>query len=156
LPLAQQWLDKNGVEPVKRQQFDAFLQANPAAANVQSEADKETLFEQFHAWAAGMNAQARIGPEVDTKKVQDRDHASQSKKQAAPLRHSPRRSQLARRLRSPLTEQGAMTECHRDLANQGACNRANEDGWNLFAVPTTPPGQGLSNLNQPPNRPSER
>ena len=61
LPLAQQWLDKNGVEPVKRQQFDAFLQANPAAANIQSEADKEALFQQFHAWAAGMNAQARIG-----------------------------------------------------------------------------------------------
>ena len=43
LPLAQQWLDKNGVEPVKRQQFDASLQANPAAANIQSEADKITF-----------------------------------------------------------------------------------------------------------------
>ena len=65
LPLAQQWLDKNGVEPVKRQHFDAFLQANPAAANVQSEADKEALFEQFHAWAAAMNAQAQAGPQVE-------------------------------------------------------------------------------------------
>ena len=86
LPLAQQWLDKNGVEPVKRH-FDAFLQANPAAANIQSEDDKEALFEQFHAWGAGMNAQARVGSEVGSKKVRDRDHASQSAKQAAPLRH---------------------------------------------------------------------
>src|SRR4249920_1412220 len=58
LPLAQQWLDKNGVEPVKRQQFDAFLNANPTAANIQSDADKEALFQRFHAWAAAMNAQA--------------------------------------------------------------------------------------------------
>jgi TRAP transporter TAXI family solute receptor len=83
LPLAQQWLDKNGVEPVKRQQFDAFLQAYPGAANVQSEADKEALFEQFSAWAAGMNAQAQGGPEVDPKQVRDPDHASQSTKAPA-------------------------------------------------------------------------
>jgi hypothetical protein len=38
LPLAQQWLDKHGVEPVKRR-FEAFLQENPAAANIESEAD---------------------------------------------------------------------------------------------------------------------
>ena len=156
LPLAQQWLDKNGVEPVKRQQFDAFLQANPAAANIQSEADKEALFEQFHAWAAGMNAQARIGPEEDSKKVQDRGHASQSAKQAAPLRHSPRRSHPERRVRGTLTEQGAVTECRRDLTDQGACNRANEEGWNPFAVPTAPPGQGLSNFDYPSSSPTER
>ena len=53
LPLAQQWLDKNGVEPVKRQQFDAFLQANPAAANVQSEADKESLFRAISCLGGG-------------------------------------------------------------------------------------------------------
>src|SRR6201988_2244791 len=41
LPIAQQWLDKHGVEPVRRQGFEAFLQENPAAANIQSEADKE-------------------------------------------------------------------------------------------------------------------
>src|SRR5215475_10071257 len=46
LPLAEQWLDKHGIEPIKRH-FDAFLQENPAAANVQSEADKEALFRQF-------------------------------------------------------------------------------------------------------------
>ena len=47
LPLAQQWLDQHGVEPVKRQRFEAFLQENPAVANIQSEADKEALFRQF-------------------------------------------------------------------------------------------------------------
>ena len=51
LPLAQQWLDKHGVEPLK-QRFEAFRQENPAAANIHSEADKEALFRQFHAWAA--------------------------------------------------------------------------------------------------------
>ena len=39
LPLAQQWLDKHGVEPLKRR-FEAFQQENPAAANIKSEADK--------------------------------------------------------------------------------------------------------------------
>ena len=70
LPLAQQWLDKNGVEPVKRR-FEAFLQENPAAANIQSEADKEALFKQFHAWEAGRNAQAKVDPQVGSKKVRD-------------------------------------------------------------------------------------
>src|ERR1700752_280625 len=58
LPLAQQWLDQHGVEPVKRR-FEAFLQENPTAANIQSEADKEALFQQFHAWEAARNAQAQ-------------------------------------------------------------------------------------------------
>ena len=52
LPFAQQWLDKHGLEPVKRQHFEAFLQENQAAAKIQSEADKEVLFRQFQAWAA--------------------------------------------------------------------------------------------------------
>src|SRR6202162_4028826 len=39
LPLAQQWLDQHGVEPVKRERFEVFLQENPAVANIQSEAD---------------------------------------------------------------------------------------------------------------------
>ena len=52
LPFAQQWLDKHGLEPVKRQHFEAFLQENQAAAKIQSEADKEALFRQFQAWAA--------------------------------------------------------------------------------------------------------
>ena len=44
LPLAQQWLDKHGVEPLKRR-FEAFQQENPAAANIKSEADKEVLLQ---------------------------------------------------------------------------------------------------------------
>jgi hypothetical protein len=91
LPLAQQWLDKHGVEPVKRQRFEAFLQENPATANIQSVADKEALFRQFQAWEAGRNARAQVGSQVGSKKVRDRDHASKSATQAAPPRHPPRR-----------------------------------------------------------------
>ena len=147
LPLAQQWLDKNGVEPVKRQQFDVFLQENPAAANIQSEADKEALFQQFHAWAAGMNAQAQAHSVVDSKKVRDRDHASRSATQAAPLRHSPRLSQPARRARGTLAEQSAVTECRRDFADPGACNRASEEAWWApfsGSTPSTGATQGIS------------
>ena len=84
LPLAQQWLDKHGVEPVKRQHFEAFLQENPAAANIQSEADKEALFRQFQAWEAGRNARAEVDSQVGSKKVRDRDHASQSGRPTRP------------------------------------------------------------------------
>ena len=131
LPLAQQWLDKHGVEPVKRR-FEAFLQENPAAANIQSEADKESLFRQFQTWEAGRNARAQMGSQVDSKKVQGRDHASQSATQAALPRHPPRRSHPARRALTTLTEQGAVTECEhhgyrRDRADPDACNRASEE-----------------------------
>ena len=51
LPVAQQWLDKHGIEPVTRQRFEAFLKQNPAGTKV-SDADKETLFKQFQAWDA--------------------------------------------------------------------------------------------------------
>src|SRR5690349_6921670 len=51
LPVAQQWLDSHGVEPVARQRFGAFLRQSPSAAKV-SDADKETLFKQFQAWDA--------------------------------------------------------------------------------------------------------
>ena len=98
------------------------------AANVQSEADKEALFQQFHAWAAGMNAQAQAGSQVDSKKVRDRDHASRSATQAAPLRTRPR-SQPAKRARGTSAEQSAVTECRRDFADPGACNRASEEAW---------------------------
>jgi TRAP transporter TAXI family solute receptor len=152
LPLAQQWLDKHGVEPVKRR-FEAFLQENPAAANIQSEADKETLFRQFQAWEAGRNAQAQVGPQVGSKKVRDRDQASAT--QAAPRRHPPRRSQPARRTIGTLTEQGAATGCghHGYRGDPNACNRASEEVWgNWFSGPTPPPGvtQGIST----PDRPS--
>jgi len=105
LPLAQQWLDKHGVEPVKRERFETFLRESPALANVQ--ADKEALFRQFQAWAAERNAQAQVDSQVGSKKVRDRDHASQSATQAAPPRHSPRRSHPARPTLGTLTEQGA-------------------------------------------------
>jgi len=150
LPLAQQWLDKHGVEPVKRR-FEAFLQENPAAANIQSEADKESLFRQFQTWEAGRNARAQM----DSKKVRDRDHASQSATQAPP-RHPPR-SHPARPALSTLTEQGAVTECEhhghrRDHADQNACNQGSEEAWrNPFPGATPLPGatQGISTTDHP-------
>jgi len=149
LPLAQQWLDKHGVEPVKRQRFEAFLQENPAVAKIQSEADTETLFRQFQAWAE-RNAQAQMGTQGDSKKVRDRDHAK-SATQAAPPRHPPRRSHPARPALSTLTEQGAVTECEhhgdrRDRADPNACNRASEEAWrNPFPGAT----QGISTTDHP-------
>lgn len=62
LPVAQQWLDQHGVEPVARQRFEAFLKQSPAGAKVKSEADKEALFRQFQAWEAENNARAQAVP----------------------------------------------------------------------------------------------
>jgi TRAP transporter TAXI family solute receptor len=144
LPLAQQWLDKHGIEPVKRQRFEAFLQENPAAANIQSEADKEVLFRQFQAW----DARAQVG----SKKVRDRD-VSQSATQAATPRHPPRRSHASRRALGTLTGQGAVTECdRRDRTDPDACNRANQGAWqNPFFGATPPSGatQGISTTDRP-------
>jgi hypothetical protein len=42
LPLAQQWLDKHGVEPIKRR-FEAFQQENPTAANIKSVGQGSTI-----------------------------------------------------------------------------------------------------------------
>jgi TRAP transporter TAXI family solute receptor len=151
LPLAQEWLDKHGVEPVKRR-FEAFLLENPAAANIQSEADKEALFRQFHAWEAARNAQAQAGSQVDSKKVRDRDHASQSATQAASsLRHSSRRSHPARRTLGTLAKQGAVTECRRDRADPDACKRASEEAWWNPSGATPPQGttQGISTSDHP-------
>ena len=121
LPLAQQWLDKHGVEPIKRR-FEAFQQENPAAANIQSEADKEALFRQFQAWDAraqlAWDARAQMGSEVDSNKVRDGD---QSATQAAP----PRRSHLARRALGRLIEQGAVTEAFQQ-ENPAAANIKSE------------------------------
>jgi len=154
LPLAQQWLDKHGVVPIKRR-FEAFQQENPAAANIQSEADKESLFRQFQAWAE-RNAQAQMGTQVGSKKARDRDHASQSATQAAPPRHPPRRSHPARPALSTLTEQGAVTECEhgyrRDRADPDACNRPSEEAWRNPFPGTTPPSgatQGISTTDHP-------
>ena len=170
LPLAQQWLDQHGVQPVKRQHFEAFLQENPAVANIQSEADKEALFRRFQAWeeseadkeglfrrfqawaeAEGGNARAQMGAQVDSKKVQDGDHASQPATQAVPPRHPPHRSHPARRALGALIEQGAVTECerqahHRDSADPDVCNRASDGAWpNPFPGAT----QGISTTDDP-------
>jgi TRAP transporter TAXI family solute receptor len=161
LPLAQQWLDKHGVEPVKRERFEVFLQENPAVANIQSEADKEALFRQFHASEEGRNARAQVGSQVDSqedsKKVRDGDHASESATQAAPPRHPLRRSHPARRVVGSLIEQGALTECehqghYRDRADPDVCNRASEGAWrNPFPGAAPPPGatQGISTTDYP-------
>ena len=61
LPAAQQWLDRNNLQPVAaRDRFDSFLQQNPAAAaKSQSDTDKEALFRQFQAWEAERNTRAQ-------------------------------------------------------------------------------------------------
>jgi TRAP transporter TAXI family solute receptor len=167
LPLAQQWLDQHGVEPVK-QRFEAFLQENPAAANIQSEADREALFRQFQAredkealfrrfqnWEDARNARAQMDSEIDSKKVQDRRHAFQAAMPAAP-RH-PRHRSHSRRALGRLIEHGAVTECehqgHRlDRADPGVCNRASEETWrNPFLGATPPPGttQGILTTDDP-------
>jgi TRAP transporter TAXI family solute receptor len=61
LPVAQQWLDSHGVEPVARQRFEQFLKQSPVAAKVQTEADKDALFKQFQAWEAE-NSGREAGP----------------------------------------------------------------------------------------------
>ena len=178
LPLAQQWLDKHGVEPLKRR-FEAFQQENPAAANIKSEADKEAPLlkseadkeaplRQFQAWDAraqfqawdaraqfqAWDARSQMGSEVDSDKVRDRD---QSATQAAPPRDPPRRSHLARRALGRLIAQGAVTGCehqghHPDRADPDGCNRASEEAWgNPFPSATLPPGatQGISTTDHP-------
>ena len=99
LPLAQQWLLKHGIEPVRQKRFEAFLQEeDPAAA--QSESDTKTLFRQFQAWDAEQKARAHINaPEGKTQegaqegKIRNRDHVYRSATHAAPPRRPPRRSQ---------------------------------------------------------------
>jgi hypothetical protein len=60
LPVAEQWLKSHNVEAVSRARFDEFLKQSPAtAANVKSDADKETLFRQFQAWEAERGARAQ-------------------------------------------------------------------------------------------------
>ncbi|MFQ3453530.1 TAXI family TRAP transporter solute-binding subunit [Bradyrhizobium sp. UFLA01-814] len=60
LPVAQQWLDRHGVEAAKRTRFDEFLKQSPAATRLQSDADKEVLFKQFRAWEAENNSRAQL------------------------------------------------------------------------------------------------
>ena len=154
LPLAQQWLDKHGIEPVRRQRFEAFLLENPAAANIQSEGDKEALFRKFDAWEAGRNAQAQDNSQEGSSKVRDRDHASQSATRTVPPRHPPRRSQVTRRVPGTPTGQGAVTECGNwlDRGDPDACNRASEEAWrnpSPAAIPPSGATQGVSTTDHP-------
>jgi len=129
LPLAQQWLVKHGLEPVKRERFEAFLQENPAAANVQSEAGKEALFRQFQAWDAARNARAEVGSQ--TEKSRDSDHTFQSAIHAVPGRGH-RQVHRARTALDTSSEQGAAVGCERNSrgrADPDACHRASEDAW---------------------------
>ncbi len=68
-PAARQWLDQHGIQPVARDRFEEFIKS-PAAAKVQPDADKETLFRQFQAWEAEKNAraQAQVRPEKPERK----------------------------------------------------------------------------------------
>jgi len=61
LPYAQQWLDRNNVQPVARGKFDDFMKQNPVAAakGAQSEADRDALFKQFQAWQADQAGKER-------------------------------------------------------------------------------------------------
>jgi TRAP transporter TAXI family solute receptor len=151
LPLAQQWLDKHGVEPLK-QRFEAFLQENPAAADIQSEANRETLFRQFQASEAARNARAQVDPHEGLERVRDRDHVSQSATRAAASRHSSGRLHLARRARGSLTGQGAATECE-SYGYPVACNRAGQEAW---SDPFSGATQGFSPFDHPSGGFSER
>jgi TRAP transporter TAXI family solute receptor len=62
LPAAQQWLDKNNIQPVARSKFEEFLRQNPAAKAMPSGADRDELFRQYQAWQAEQNARAQAGP----------------------------------------------------------------------------------------------
>jgi TRAP transporter TAXI family solute receptor len=65
LPYAQQWLEKNNIQPVARSKFDEFLQANPQAAkSAQSETDRDALFRQFQAWQADQTARENARAQV--------------------------------------------------------------------------------------------
>jgi hypothetical protein len=144
LPLAQQWLVKHGLEPAKRERFEAFLQENPAAANVQAVTDKEALFRQFEAWDAARNARAEMGPQ--TEKSRDRDHTfQQAVPKHRPHRHAPRASTAL----DTSSEQGTAVECARNArrgrTDPDACRRASEDAW-WKPFPGSP--QGYSTTDQ--------
>jgi TRAP transporter TAXI family solute receptor len=137
LPLAQQWLDKHGIESVKRQRFEAFLQENPTDANVQSEADKVSLFEKFRAWDAARNARAELKAETEQTQESREPISRSSTRHGISARHSPRRA-LARMPADKLGEQGAETECQKNFrrnhADPKTCQRTDEDtSWKPFS-----------------------
>jgi hypothetical protein len=103
-----------------------------------------------------MGSQEDSNSQADSKKVQDRGHASQSAMRAAIPRH-PRHRSHPRRALGRLIEQGAMTDCehqgHRfDRADPDVCNRASEEAWrNPFSGATPPSGaaQGILTTDDP-------
>ena len=72
-PAAQQWLDQHGIQPVARDRFEEFMKQTPAAAKIQSEAEKEALFKQFQAWEAEKNARAQAQVQVRPAKPEKKD-----------------------------------------------------------------------------------
>ena len=51
----------HNVEAVARTRFDEFLKQSPTtAANIKTDADRETLFKQFQAWETERNARAQV------------------------------------------------------------------------------------------------
>jgi TRAP transporter TAXI family solute receptor len=62
-PAAKQWLDSHGIAPLARARFDEFLKQNAVAGKPPSDADKDALFKQFHAWEADQNARAQARSE---------------------------------------------------------------------------------------------
>jgi TRAP transporter TAXI family solute receptor len=153
LPLAQQWLDKNGIEPIRRERFEAFLRDNQTtAANIESEADRETLFRQFEAWEDGRESRAEEGSRAGPQNSRDRDHARKSGKQAT-KRYSLRRSYTARRGLDISNQQGA-AECQPggQRTHLDACGRTSGQAWgNPFsgATPFPDATQGTSTTYQP-------
>ena len=145
LPLAQQWLVKHGLEPIKRERFEAFLQENPAAANVQSEADREALFRQFQGWDAARNARAEMGSQSE--KSRDRDHTFQTAIQAVPEHRPHRHAPRARTALDTSSEQGAAIECER-IPGATVPTRARENAW-WKPFPSSP--QGFSTTDHPPS-----
>jgi hypothetical protein len=163
LPLAQQWLHKHGIEPVRQKRFEAFLQEeDPAAA--QSESDAKTLFRQFQAWDAEKKARAHINaPEGKTQegaqegKIRNRDHVYRSATHVTPPRRPPRRSQpnTAGALDTS-REQGAVTKCeHRGYrdANPDACRGASEE---VLRNPFPGPPQDVLTTDHPSSGFAER
>jgi TRAP transporter TAXI family solute receptor len=57
-PPAQRWLEAHGAGPAAKSKFDEFLTEIPQASRLQSEADKEALFNQYKAWEAAQRAKS--------------------------------------------------------------------------------------------------
>jgi TRAP transporter TAXI family solute receptor len=142
LPLAQQWLNRHGGEPVKRQRFEAFLHENPTAANVRSDADREALFRQFQAWDAKNNARAQ----AYTMEARGRDRDLHAPARVARIHHAPRRTRAATQPVGNPVEQGAVIECNDPRwRSDAACGRMNEQATHNL-IPGTPQTTGISNF----------